>query len=72
MSVFDELFGTPKAQGDGAITVTELNEYIKAKIDGDRFLSHVAVKGEISNFTNHYKSGHFYFSIKDLFVYGII
>ena len=32
MSVFDELFGTPKAQGDGAITVTELNEYIKAKL----------------------------------------
>lgn len=65
MGVFDELFGTPKAPGDGAITVTELNEYIKAKIDGDKFLSHVTVKGEISNFTNHYKTGHFYFTVKD-------
>ncbi len=65
MGVFDDLFGTPGEQGNGAITVTELNEYIKAKIDGDRFLSHVTVKGEISNFTNHYKTGHFYFTIKD-------
>lgn len=65
MGVFDEVFGTPKGVGDGAITVTELNEYIKSKIDGDRFLSNIAVKGEISNFTNHYKTGHFYFTIKD-------
>ena len=65
MGVFDEIFATPKAPGDGAITVTELNEYIKAKIDGDSFLSRVTVKGEISNFTNHYKTGHFYFTIKD-------
>lgn len=64
MGVFDELFTTPNS-GDGTITVTELNEYIKAKIDGDGFLSRVAVKGEISNFTNHYKTGHFYFTIKD-------
>ncbi len=64
MGVFDELFTTPNG-GDGTITVTELNEYIKAKIDGDGFLSRVAVKGEISNFTNHYKTGHFYFTIKD-------
>lgn len=65
MGVFDEIFGTPKEQSDGAITVTQLNEYIKSKIDGDAFLSHVIVKGEISNFTNHYKTGHFYFTIKD-------
>ncbi|MBQ8837040.1 MAG: exodeoxyribonuclease VII large subunit [Clostridia bacterium] len=65
MGVFDENFGTPEKQGDGAITVTQLNEYIKSKIDGDAFLSRVTVKGEISNFTNHYKTGHFYFTIKD-------
>ncbi len=65
MGVFDEIFTTPTEQGDSAITVTQLNEYIKAKIDSDGFLSHVAVKGEISNFTNHYKTGHFYFTIKD-------
>ncbi|MBQ6892581.1 MAG: exodeoxyribonuclease VII large subunit [Clostridia bacterium] len=65
MGVFDDIFGIPKAPSDGAITVTELNEYIKSKIDSDVFLSHVTVKGEISNFTNHYKTGHFYFTIKD-------
>ena len=47
------------------ITVSQLNEYIKAKIDGDPLLSAVTVRGEISNFTNHYKSGHFYLSLKD-------
>ena len=64
MGVFDDIFTTPDS-GNGTISVTELNEYIKAKIDGDGFLAHVAVKGEISNFTNHYKTGHFYFTIKD-------
>ena len=47
-----------------AITVTELNTYIKNLFDSDLFLNRVAVKGEISNFTNH-RSGHFYFSVKD-------
>ena len=66
MAELDDLFdSTPAARGDGAVTVTQLNEYIKAKIDGDGFLSRVSVKGEISNFTNHYKTGHFYFTIKD-------
>ena len=55
----------PAGRGDGTVTVTQLNEYIKAKIDGDGFLSRVSVRGEISNFTNHYKTGHFYFTIKD-------
>ncbi len=48
-----------------AMTVTGLNEYIKAKLDTDPILSHVLVKGEISNFVNHYKTGHFYLSLKD-------
>lgn len=66
MADLDDLFGSAPAQrGDGTVTVTQLNEYIKAKIDGDAFLSRVSVKGEISNFTNHYKTGHFYFTIKD-------
>ena len=66
MAELDDLFDSaPAARGDGAVTVTQLNEYIKAKIDGDGFLSRVSVKGEISNFTNHYKNGHFYFTIKD-------
>lgn len=48
-----------------AISVSQLNEYIKMKIDSDAFLSRVTVKGEISNFVNHYKTGHFYMSLKD-------
>lgn len=50
--------------GTTVLTVTELNEYIKAKLETDRLLKNVTVKGEISNFTRH-SSGHLYFSIKD-------
>lgn len=45
------------------ITVTDLNKYIKNKIDGDEMLNNVLVKGEISNFKNHY-TGHMYFTLK--------
>ncbi|MBR3837200.1 MAG: exodeoxyribonuclease VII large subunit [Clostridia bacterium] len=48
-----------------AMTVTGLNEYIKNKLETDPLLSRVLVKGEISNFVNHYKTGHFYLSLKD-------
>jgi len=48
-----------------ALTVTALNEYIKGKLESDPILSRVVVKGEISNFVNHYKTGHFYLSLKD-------
>ncbi|MBQ9976344.1 MAG: exodeoxyribonuclease VII large subunit [Clostridia bacterium] len=47
------------------LTVTQINEYIKGIFDGSHFLSDVYVKGEISNFTNHYKTGHMYFTLKD-------
>ena len=48
-----------------AITVTQLNEYVKTKLETDPMLNRVLVKGEISNFVNHYKTGHFYLSLKD-------
>lgn len=47
------------------LTVTQLNTYIKSVIDGDVHLKNVFVEGEISNFTNHYRTGHYYMSIKD-------
>ena len=47
-----------------AISVTDLNKYIKDKIANDEALNNVLVKGEISNFKNHY-TGHIYFTLKD-------
>ena len=47
------------------ISVSELNEYLRMSMDSDPVLTIVLVRGEISNFTNHYKTGHFYFSLKD-------
>ena len=47
-----------------AITVSDLNKYIKDKIDNDENLNNILVKGEISNFKNHY-TGHMYFTLKD-------
>ena len=46
------------------VTVTDLNKYIKEKIDNDVNLNDVLIKGEISNFKNHY-TGHMYFTLKD-------
>lgn len=48
-----------------AISVSELNAYIKGKISEDEALQSVLVKGEISNFKNHYATGHLYFTLKD-------
>ena len=47
-----------------AVTVSELNGYIKALLDSAPPLNDIYVKGEISNFKNH-SSGHLYFSLKD-------
>lgn len=46
------------------LTITQINEYIRAMMDGDRLLMNVAVKGEISNY-KMYPSGHHYFTLKD-------
>ena len=47
------------------ITVSQLNRYVKARLDEDYRLQDLLLSGEISNFNNHYRSGHFYFVLKD-------
>ena len=47
------------------MSVGMLNEYVKGMLDANDVLCDVWVRGEISNFTNHYKTGHYYFSLKD-------
>ena len=46
------------------LSITQLNEYISSKIDRDTVLNQVAVRGEISNYKQHF-SGHHYFTLKD-------
>ncbi len=46
------------------LTITQINEYIRMKMDSDQLLSSLAVKGEISNY-KLYPSGHHYFTLKD-------
>ena len=48
-----------------ALTVRQLNLYVRSLIEGDARLSNVLVSGELSNFKNHYASGHLYFTLKD-------
>ena len=46
------------------ITISQLNRYIKYKLDNDENLNEVFLKGEISNFKAHTR-GHYYFTLKD-------
>ncbi len=47
------------------VTVRQLNLFVKSLIEGDTRLADISVAGEISNFKNHYASGHLYFTLKD-------
>ena len=46
------------------LSVSQINEYIRAMMDKNPFLSNVAIRGEISNY-KVYPSGHHYFTLKD-------
>lgn len=51
--------------GYEVVSVTALNKYVKSLLASDRILNGLMVRGEISNFTRHYRSGHLYFTLKD-------
>ncbi len=48
-----------------AVSVSQLNRYLKQKFDSDANLFGIWIKGEISNFINHIRTGHLYMSLKD-------
>ena len=50
---------------NSTLTVRQLNLFVKSLIEGDVRLNDITVIGEISNFKNHYASGHLYFTLKD-------
>lgn len=47
------------------LSVSQLNKYVKSIIDSDYNLNCIFLTGEISNFTNHIRTGHLYFTLKD-------
>lgn len=46
------------------LTVSALTKYIKVKLESDKHLTRILIKGELSNFKRHSR-GHFYFTLKD-------
>ena len=53
------------SKGFVILTVSQLNLYARSVLENDGRLSGIFTRGEISNFTNHYRSGHFYMTLKD-------
>ena len=47
------------------LSVTQLNRYVGYRLKEERALQNVLVRGEITNFTAYYRSGHLYFTLKD-------
>ena len=54
---------TPEFSKPRVLSVSQLNFYIKSIIENDARLNFVFVTGEISNLTDHYRSGLIYLSI---------
>ncbi len=57
------VYGVPD-NCDGALSVGEVNRYVKMLMDNDALLSSICIRGEISNLKYH-SSGHLYFTLKD-------
>lgn len=53
-------FNTPKA-----LSVSQINFYIKSLLENDTRLNMIMVSGEISNLSSYQRSGHIYLSLKD-------
>lgn len=47
------------------LTVSQLNFYVRSIVDGDENLHSLFLRGEISNFKNYERSGHYYMTLKD-------
>ena len=47
-----------------ALSVSDLNEYVRRSLAADPMLQDMTIRGEVSNFKRH-SSGHLYFSLKD-------
>lgn len=47
------------------LSVSQLNRYVKSLLDGDSLLKDLLLRGEISNFVCHQRSGHYYFTLKE-------
>ena len=48
-----------------ALTVHQLNTFVKSLLDGEPRLISICVCGEITNFKRHISSGHLYFTLND-------
>lgn len=47
------------------VTVSQINRRLSMLIKNDKPIQNISVKGEISNFTEHFKSGHMYFTLRE-------
>ena len=47
------------------ISVSQLNRYVKQRLDLDDALFDLALRGEIANFVQNARSGHCYFTLRD-------
>lgn len=59
------LYQTQTAANPPVVTVSQVNKVVSMLIKSDRRLANVAVRGEVSNFVCHKKTGHLYFTLTD-------